>query len=100
MAAPIRDLQVKIKRHIASKGIRMSEFFRDYDKHHRGFISTSQFTRCFQSMMQKSSTHDQLTNDEVTVLAAWYQLHHPGLDLNDSIRWIDFCKNIQGTFEC
>lgn len=81
-------IENKIRIHVESKGIRLSEFFIDYDRLRSGYVTRAQFGRVLDQVIKTA-----LTGEEMNVLFDKYDLKN-----NSNVNYKEFCANILKTF--
>lgn len=80
----IRVIEEKIRVKTISMGLRVTEFFHDFDRLRSGFVTRSQFKRCLDTNLRL-----QLTNEEESLLFYKYDIKRDG-----NICYRQFCDVI------
>jgi len=78
-----------IKGHIFSRGIRVSEFFKDYDRLKSGRVTSPQFVRAVSAMGVRLST------EEAEALAEYFT---EAVAKPQSVNYSAFCEKVDGVF--
>jgi len=85
-------IEREISNIVKTRRIRISEFFKDFDRLRSGKISTSQFTRCLNQVFG-SARSDDMTPTEEEVLIKKYG------DKDNMVDYRHFTDTIQGVFD-
>jgi len=80
----IRLVEEKIRVKTISLGLRVTEFFHDFDRLRSGYVTSSQFKRCLDTNLRL-----QFSSDEERLLYSKYDLKHDG-----TICYREFCNVI------
>ncbi|KNE61875.1 hypothetical protein AMAG_07147 [Allomyces macrogynus ATCC 38327] len=88
--AELDRIESKIRSHVYSARIRISEHFKDYDRLHSGYISQTQFRRCLSQSIEKGVLLD---DKEYAVLLAHYDTRN-----NGTVQYTAFIKSIDKVF--
>lgn len=81
-------IENKIRIHVEASGVRLTEFFIDYDRLRSGNVTRAQFGRVLDQMLKTS-----LTSEELNVLFDKYDLKNDG-----KVNYKEFCNNIVRAF--
>ncbi|KAI9175726.1 hypothetical protein H9P43_006090 [Blastocladiella emersonii ATCC 22665] len=83
-------IESKIRSHVYSARIRISEYYKDYDRLHSGFISYGQFRRCLSMSIEKGP---QLSDGEYGVLQRHYDTRG-----NGTVNYSAFIESVDKVF--
>ena len=92
----INEIENKIRFHVYSNRIRVTSFFRDFDKFHVGRVSCAQFRRCLGAIMEKSGAAVKLTSADFDALVSWYSGLNVGSEKASvgTLNWCAFADSI------
>ncbi|ORZ38445.1 hypothetical protein BCR44DRAFT_1428282 [Catenaria anguillulae PL171] len=88
--SPVDIVEDRIRSHVFHARIRISEYFKDYDRLHSGYISFSQFRRCLAVCIEKGP---RLSDNEFNLLCDKYDTRRDG-----TVNYLRFIDSIDKVF--